>query len=69
MIKKVKIFLYLLASLIVLIKLVNPTLMESKVVIGFFLRSGVNKNRGIINNAYQIAQSGPTILMLGIREH
>ena len=37
--------------------------MESNVVIGFFLRSGVNKNRGIINNAYQIAQSGPTILM------
>ena len=57
------IFLYFLASLKVLIKFVRPIFTELITVTSFFLRSGVNKNKGIMKTAYQIAHSGPTILM------
>ena len=43
--------------------MVSPIFIELITVTSFFLRSGVNKNKGIMKTAYHIAHSGPTILM------
>ena len=50
-------------SLNVLTKLVVPCFMDSRIGICLLLVSGVNKNKGIIKNAYQIAHNGPIILI------
>ena len=46
-----------------LIKLDSPILIELMTETSFFLESGVNKNKGMMNTAYHIAHKGPTILI------